>query len=168
VAGWCSLFDMSSRPLPPAARGLAAAITGAVTAARAEDPDAFAAASEHLASLDPDRAGLLLGGMVRSVLEERHPDGLSAEDLQNAVEESVRSAARWFTELDPGVLVVLLTSAFGVHDTGEESARPTPLDVARHAPLLLAHLLDGAPRPFAGYLAGTLAEIERAETVELP
>jgi hypothetical protein len=159
---------MSSRPLPPAARALAAAITETVDAARAADAAAFAAASEHLASLDPARAGLLLGGMVRSVLEERHPDGLATEDLQTAVEESVRSAVRWFPAPDPGVLVVLLTSAFGVHDAGEETTRPTPLDVARHAPLLLAHLLDGAPRPFAGYLAGTLAEIQRAETVETP
>jgi hypothetical protein len=159
---------MSSRPLPPSARALAAAITGAVTAARTEDPAEFAAAGERLAALDPHRTGVVLGAMVRSVLEERHPDGLSTEDLQTAVEECVRSAAGWFPDLDPGVLVVLLTSAFGVHDADEESTRPTPLDVARHAPLLLAHLLTGAPRPFAGYLAGTLAELERAETVELP
>jgi hypothetical protein len=159
---------MSSRPLPPTARALAAAITAAVTAAGAEDAAEFAVAGEQLAAFDPSRAGVLLGGMVRSVLEDRHPDGLSAEDLQTAVEECVRSASRWFTELDPGILVVLLTSAFGVHDADEESTRPTPLDVARHAPLLLAHLLTGAPRPFAGYLAGTLAEVERAETVEMP
>jgi hypothetical protein len=159
---------MSSRPLPPTARALAAAITGAVTAARAQDAAEFVVASEQLAALDPSRAGVLLGGMVRAVLEERHPDGLSTEDLQTAVEECVRSASRWVPELDPGILVVLLTSAFGVHDASEESTRPTPLDVARHAPLLLAHLLTGAPRPFAGYLAGTLAEVERAETVEMP
>jgi hypothetical protein len=159
---------MSSRPLPRPARALGAAITGAVTAARAEDPAGFALATEQLAALDPARAGVVLGGMVRSVLEERHPDGLSTEDLQTAVEDCVRSAARWFPELDPGVLVVLLTSAFGVHDVTEESTRPTPLEIARHGPLLLAHLLSGAPRPLAGYLAGTLAELERAETVELP
>jgi hypothetical protein len=42
------------------------------------------------------------------------------------------------------------------------------MDVALHAPLLVADLLSLSERRLAGYLDAAFTEIARAETVEMP
>jgi hypothetical protein len=55
-----------------------------------------------------------------------------------------------------------------VHEAHEEPRPLDALDVARHAPLLVADLLTTSGSSLTGYLDAALAEIARAETVEMP
>lgn len=154
--------------LPAPARAISAACTDAVDAALATNAAAFDEATGRLAAADPQRVSVVLGALVRSLLEDLHPDGLSGDDLRIVVERCVRSGAGWPSRVDPGVLVVVLTGALGLHDPEEQPPPAAPPDVARQAALLTADLLTAAGRPLAGYLDAAFAELARAETVELP
>jgi hypothetical protein len=158
---------MPSQDLPASARAIAAAITGTVAAARAADPVAFTDAAEPLTRLDPEPLRVVLGAVVRSVLEERHPDGLDSDDLQEALGHCVRTAA-WYPDLDVAVLVVVLTGAFGMHDSEAEPRRIGSVEVSLHAALLLADLLAGTPIALDRHVGSALVELARAETVEMP
>jgi hypothetical protein len=161
-------MSLPSRRWPPSVRAIAEAAEEAVSAARVRDPEPYEAAVARLAALDTARVGLVLGAVVRMLLEELHPDGLAGEDVHAVLDRCARSAVPWVPGVDPAVLVVLLTGALGVHQPDEEAAPPGELDIARHAPLLVADLLDVAGRPLAGYLDLALAEIARSQTMELP
>ncbi|MGY0003511.1 hypothetical protein [Micromonospora sp. I033] len=149
------------RHLPAPAREIAQAATEAVDAARARDAGAYQPAVERLAAAD--RAGLVLGGVVRLLLEESHPDGLAGDDVRQVLERCVRSTATWRPDVDPHVLLVLLASALGVYDPGDDDAPPDPAAIARHAPLLVADLLAATGRPLADYLSAAFAEVARTE-----
>ena len=69
-------MDQNWRHLPPAARPIAAATTEAVDAAQRRDEEALTAAADDLGGLDPAQTGLVLGTLIRLLLEETHPDGL--------------------------------------------------------------------------------------------
>lgn len=163
---------VSPLPLPPAARAVAEACTRAVDAATAQDAQAYAEAVARLVTLDRERVNEVLGSVVRRLLEELHPDGLDADDAQQALERAVRGVVGWFPQVDVTALVVVLGGSLGLHpdstDGGGEAPPVTPLDVARHAPLLVADLLAARRRPLRPYLDAAFAEIARAETVELP
>ncbi|WP_262282649.1 hypothetical protein [Micromonospora sp. MA102] len=148
------------RHLPAPAREIAQAATEAVGAAQARDAAAYEPAVERLAA---DRAGLVLGGAVRLLLEESHPDGLDGDDVRQVLERCVRSTAEWRPDVDPHVLLVLLASALGVYDPGDDDAPPEPAAIARHAPLLIADLLAATGRPLADYLTAAFAEVARTE-----
>ncbi|MFJ8581839.1 hypothetical protein [Micromonospora sp. NPDC093277] len=149
------------RHLPASAREIAGAATEAVAAARDRDAGAYGPAVDRLTAAD--RAGLVLGGVVRLLLEETHPDGLDGDDVRQVLERCVRSAAQWRPEVDPHVLLVLLAGALGVYDPGDDDAPPDPAGIARHAPLLVADLLAAAGRPLEGYLTAAFAEVARTE-----
>lgn len=156
--------------LPPSARAISGAVTDAVAAARAEDPVAFDEAAGRLAALDPAQVSVLLGAVVRSLLEDAHPAGLSGDDLRDVLEQCTRSAG-WASGVEPGVLVVVLTGALGMQDPDDPPAHPAA--VGRHAVLLTAHLLGthrpaAAGRPLADHLAAAVAELARAQTIEMP
>ena len=147
------------------ARTLAAAAADAVTAAAAADPESFDAATARLAGLAAEHVRLVLGGALRSLLEEQHTDGLDGEDVA-AVVAACAGAGAWCPDLDPEVLVVVLAGALGIH---EDEPRPlAPLVVARHAALLAATLLATSARPLDAHLDAALAEVARAQTVEVP
>ncbi len=150
---------------PRGVRPISAAVTDAVTAARAADADGFADAVGRLSTVDPQRVAVLLGWVVRSLLEELHPDGMDGEDLRAVLTGSATAAGTWQSEVDPSVLLVVLTGALGLSDPDEQPVLP-PAAVARNATLLLTHLLG--ERPLARYLDGAFAELERAETIEMP
>ncbi|WP_433614473.1 hypothetical protein ACQP2P_08560 [Dactylosporangium sp. CA-139114] len=147
------------RHLPPAARAIAVASAEAVEAARARDEAAYSDAVERLGGLDPEQTGRVLGAVVRTLLEQRHPDGLDGDDIRAALEHAVRSAGQW-RDVDPQVMVVLLVGALGIHETDEDAPVP-PRALAAHAPLLIDDLLG--ERSFAELLTRAFAEIERAE-----
>lgn len=148
------------RHLPPLARPIAAATSAAVEAAQRRDAEALDGAVSGLAALDPAPVGLVLGTAVRLLLEEGHPDGLDGDAVRDVLEHCVRSSAAWQPEVDPHVLVLLLAGALGVSE--EDGAPPAGPEVsARHAALLLAHLLG--PRPVPPVLVAALAEIERSQ-----
>ncbi|MGC9667803.1 hypothetical protein ACNTMW_14770 [Planosporangium sp. 12N6] len=153
--------------LPEPARSIAAAAVDAVAAARSRDSEAYRPAVARLAGLNPAQTGLVLGAVVRSLLEDLHPDGLTGDDVQAALEHCVRSAADWFPEVDPGVLATLLIGALGVHEPDDGSPAPGPAEVARHAPLLVADLLTRSGRDLAGYLDAAFTEIARGETYDV-
>jgi hypothetical protein len=138
-----------------------------VEAARRSDAAAFEEGAQHLGSLDAERVRVLLGDVVRRLLEAQHLDGLTGDDIASVLERCVGSAAPWFPAVDPGVLVVVLTGALGVLDVEDDPQPVTPLDVARHGCLLVAELL-GPAGDLAPLLEAALAEVARAETQEMP
>jgi len=144
------------RHLPAPARPIAAAATAAVEAVRAGDTTALDEAAERLAALDPAQTGLILGTTVRLLLEDGHPDGLTADDVRAALASCVRS----WPAADPQVVLWLLAGALGVLD--EDGAPPPKPDVlAPQAAVLLADLSAG--RPVEPWLTAALAEIERTQ-----
>lgn len=168
-------MSWSPRELPEPARSIALAVTASVAAAAATDAESFAAATATLAALDPEQVGLVQGAVVRSLLEDLHPDGLAGEDVQEALTACVRSAIGWVPELEPHALVVVLTGALGVHpapdsdlDPDDRPPKVTPADLARHAPLLIAELLAAGGRRLPPYLAAAFLDIRRAELQEMP
>ncbi len=161
-------MSVSGRRLPPAARAIATAVTGAVAAAHSVDADGFAQSTADLAGLDREQVGLVLGAVVRSLLEDLHPDGLDSDDVRTLLERCTRSAVGWFPGLDPGVLLGLLAGALGISEPDGEARPLSAPEVSSHAPILVADLLGVARRPLAGYLDAAFADITRAETMEQP
>ena len=158
-----------------AVRALRTAVLDAVRAAVAADGPGLAESAPALAALDEPRLRIVLGEMLRSAMEELHPDGLSSADAQELIEHCVEQAG-WYPELDPEVLVLVLLGAFGAHDPDQQPAVP-PATVAQHAAVLLVDLLDDQqaqvePAVLTGrverLLNRALAELERAETMEMP
>lgn len=172
--------------LPPAARAIASATTDAIAAAMAGDTAAFDDACSRLLA-DPEHARVILGDAVRLLLEEVLPDGVDGDDLRDIIGRSAQSVAPWFPSVDPGVMVVVLSGALGIHPdtppgpgTGEGRRpelddpwdavppRPSAAAVTQHAVVLLADLLSVRGRPLRGYLEAAFTEMARRETVEQP
>lgn len=166
--------------------GLRRAIGESVDAALTQDAERFTEAAGRLNVQDPQRLVLVQAGVIRSLLEELHPDGLSSADAQDVLRRCVVSAASWCPQVDPSVLVLVLTGALGLaegtgpapaaaHEAESDSdTDPEPVPAAdpaalsQGATLLIADLLTAAGAPLRGYLDAALAELERAETIELP
>jgi hypothetical protein len=171
------------RPASSTPAGLRRAIGESVDAALAEDAERFGEAAGRLAVQDPQRLVLVQAGVIRSLLEELHPDGLSAADAQDVLRRCLASAASWYPQADPGVLVLVLTGALGLAEAAQPAASDSegetdpadservaagPAALSAGAVLLIADLLTAAGAPLAGYLDAALAELERAETIEMP
>jgi len=124
------------------ARPIADAAADAVEAAAERDREAFDTAVGRLAGFDVAQVGLLLGTVVRHALEERHPDGLDSDDVRDTLTAVVSRALEWLDTVDPQVVLLLLAGALGVHEPDPDDP-PVKADVsARHAVLLVAHLVD--------------------------
>jgi hypothetical protein len=141
------------RHLPVAARPIAAAAQAAVAATRKHDDEALGSAVAALAALDPAQVGLILGTCVRLLLEHRHPDGLTGDEVRAVLVAAVRDGA------DPEVTLVLLAGALGLDH--EVEAAPAPATLARDAVLLLTGQLG--EQPVEPWLEAALSEIERAQ-----
>lgn len=177
--------------IPGAARDIVRAITRAVDAARdGDDATAYEAAIARLAT--QPSAGRVLGDVLRLLLEDTHPDGLSADDITLVIGRCHRAAVVWLApeRVDATVLLAALAGALGVHEAGvtyEALDLPRPQadehhdlddsvpirpprwpDYARHAPLLVADLLPFAPATLDAYLERTFAEYAREAREELP
>ena len=141
------------RHLPAAARPVATAVEAAVTAAAGHDDEALDRAVTGLAALEPARVGLVMGTAVRLLLEERHPDGLTADDLRAELRDTVAA----HPGADPQVTLALLAGALGVL---EDDLPIDPSTSARHAAFLLA----GVPvRPL---IDRTMTEIEQTRLTD--
>jgi hypothetical protein len=152
----------------PVARAISRTATSAVEAAVAQDRIAFDRAAGELAGHNPEQVGLVLGAVLRMLLEESHPDGLAGEDVQAVLARCARTNVGWLPGLDVSVLALLLIGALGVHQTAEEAPPADPVEVARHAPLLVVDLLTVTGRPVGDYLDAALTEIAISQTMELP
>lgn len=150
---------------PRSVRVIAESVTAAVGAAQGGDGAGFADAVGRLSTVDPQRVAVVLGWVTRSLLEELHPDGMDGADLRAVLTDCATAAGAWESEVDPSVLLVVLTGALGLSDPDEQPVLP-PAAVARNATLLLTHLLG--ERSLTPYLDAAFAELERAETIEMP
>jgi hypothetical protein len=146
------------RDLPTSARAIAAVATTAVDAANRRDAKAFAAAATVLAATEG--SGLVLGSVVRLLLEEQNQDGFGADEVKAALTDCVTWASTWADDVDPHAVLVLLASALGVLDP-DNTEIPPPGVLARHGALLTASLLG--PRPIDRYLTTAFTEIRRGE-----
>lgn len=182
---------MSWRDLPGPARAIGAAVTRAVDAVGPADREEYEERAAELAAGPVQPTGIVLAAVVRALLEEQHPDGLDADDMQLVIGRCVKGAA-WLPAVDAYAVVAVLASALGVHEAGityDETGEPpkndewrdpdldptpkrkapTPAAYAYHAPLLIADLLAaGGGRSLNPYLDGAFGEILRAETMEMP
>jgi hypothetical protein len=160
------------RPATSTVAGLRRAVSEAVEAALSRDADRFALAADRLAVQDQQRLVLVQAWVLRCLLEHLHPDGLSSADAQDVLRRCLLSTAAWRPQADPGVLVLVLTGALGLadpdSDPGGASLAGGPAALSQGAALLIADLLSAAGSPLAGYLDAAFAELERAETIELP
>lgn len=157
-------------------RALAEAVRAGVAAALGRDEHGLGEAVTRLAATDAEPVRLVVGHVVRSLVEELHPDGLDADDVGELL-RAADTEARWCRDVDATVLLSVVAGALGVHPQEEEDgARPVPVpqqDVTRHALLLVASLLRrrsgaaGAP-DVEPYLSASVDELRRAQTIELP
>ncbi|OZC90436.1 hypothetical protein CH254_02835 [Rhodococcus sp. 06-412-2C] len=149
---------------PAEVRRIADATNDALAAVAAGDSIAFDDAVELLGRSDSAQAGHVHAEMVRTLLEEVYSDGLTGENVQEVLGRTVRGA-HWLPNLDIAGFVEVLTGALGVADTEEQSrSRPRPA----HALLVVADLLAVRRARAETYLRRALAEVRRAETIEMP
>lgn len=158
----------SWRELPAAPRAIATATAETLTAVQSGDPVAFQQASSRLAALDREQVGLVLGAVVRSLLEDLHPGGLSGDDIQDVLARCVSASAACCPAVGADVLLVLLAGSLGIHPDAEEAQPISALQMSTHAPLLIATLVGPSGRSFTAHLDAAFAEIARSETVEMP
>ncbi len=161
-------MNSSWRDLPQPARGIAEATVAAVAAASDAQPDAYRAATAQLAGFGPEQVGIVMGGAVRLLLEDLHPDGLTGDDLRGVLTRCVTGTAGWYPDPDANVLGVLIAGALGVHESDGQRLALAAVDVAAQAPLLIADLVLVADHPLDVYLRAALAEIARTELMDQP
>ncbi|MFF2083647.1 hypothetical protein ACFVVM_07710 [Nocardia sp. NPDC058176] len=151
---------------PTPARAIATTIESAVIAAQAADESEFTTAVTDLAALPAYQVGSVLSTMVRELLEIAHPDGLTGDDIRTVLDAVVRRSITWLPTLDPATVVSILTGALGVDDPDEpDRPRTNPQPAAI---LLIDHLATRARVPAQRIVEHAVAEIARAETVEMP
>jgi len=174
-----------------AAGGLVRMVVHAVdTAISADDVATYGTAIARLAT-EP-AGGRVLGDVLRSLLEDTHPDGFSSDDITLVVGRCYRAAVAWLPpeRVDVSMLLAALAGALGIHEPGityepldppranadeyrdpDDAVRVKPPawpDYAWHAPLLVADLLPFAPATVGGCLGNTFAEYAREAREELP
>jgi hypothetical protein len=156
--------------LPASARAISRATIDAVDAAAAQAAQEFEEATNRLAGAEPEQVRVVLGVVVRAMLEDLHPDGLAGDDLLQLIRDCARASIGWYPQLDVTALVVVLTGALGLHEPEEEPRKFTPLDVARHAPLFIRELLatDRTPKTLGEYFQAAFTQIAQSELTELP
>jgi hypothetical protein len=158
----------SWRQLPPAPRAIASAAADSLTAAQSGDAVAFQQTSSRLAALDREQVGLVLGAVVRSLLEELHPGGLAGDDIEDLLARCTSTSAACFPAVDADVLLVLLAGSLGIHPAAEDPQPVSALQMSTHAPLLIATLVGPSSGSFTAHLDAAFSEIARSETVEMP
>lgn len=150
---------------PAPARAIASTVEAAVAAARATDAPVFDEMVAELAQLPSDQVDAVLAAVVRELLETAHPDGLTGDDVRDVLNAVVRGAAAWQTRLDATAVVGALTGALGI-DESDPHHPPTGLQGA--AILLIDHLATRTRVPVTDAIGRAVAEIARAETIEMP
>jgi hypothetical protein len=157
-------------------RTIRAAVADAVLAATAADAERFDDASTTLAALDQQRLTLVQGAIVRELLENLHPDGLAGEDAQEVLTRTFKAAVIWYPTVDAEAMIAVLMGSLGAADP-DETSQLDQAGIAVHGSLLIADLLtasmesptpDNAAKLLNGLLDSAFAEIQRAETMEMP
>jgi hypothetical protein len=104
----------------PGPRAIGTAITRAVDAARAGDADAYETAVADVAAQPATATGAVLGALVRTLLEEQHPDGLDGDDIQAVLARCYGTTIGWLPpeRIDIPTLVAVVAGALGIHEPG--------------------------------------------------
>jgi hypothetical protein len=156
-----------SSTIPGPARDLVRTVTQAVDAASSGvDAATYEGAIAELTS--QPIAGRVLGDLLRSLLEDTHPEGLDSDDITLVIGRCYRSAAAWLPpeRVDVTMLLTALAGALGIHQPAVEP--PAWPEYAWHAPLLVADLLPFGPVTLGSYLEAAFAEYAREAREELP
>jgi hypothetical protein len=177
--------------IPGPARDVVRAITQAVGTAVSDHDAATYHRTIAQLTIQP-AAGRVLGDVLRSLLEDTHPDGIDSDDITLVIGRCYRTAVAWLPpeRLDVTTLLAALAGALGIHEPGvtyealdlprttaDEYRDPDDTvalkppawpDYAWHAPLLVADLLPFAPTTLDGYLESTFSEYAREAREELP
>ncbi|MER2222962.1 MAG: hypothetical protein ABS976_15340, partial [Rhodococcus sp. (in: high G+C Gram-positive bacteria)] len=85
---------------PKVARDIADATADALAAVRAANRDGLRGAVEELRGLSFEQVSSVHAAIVRELLEDTHPDGLSSEDVQDALTACAKSTIVWLPDLD--------------------------------------------------------------------
>jgi hypothetical protein len=88
------------------------------TAISGEDVATYCGAIARLTT-EP-AGGRVLGDVLRSLLEDTHPDGFSSDDITLVVGRCYRQAVAWLPpeRVDVTVLLAALAGALGIHEPG--------------------------------------------------
>ncbi|GAA5055230.1 hypothetical protein HNP84_006181 [Thermocatellispora tengchongensis] len=173
TVSWRELPHPASwRDLPEPARGIAGAVHEAVKAAMARDHEAYGEAVARLAAADPAQSGLVMGAMVRMLLENLHHGGIASDDVRAVLDRVAGQTARWLPaetlRVDVTALVLMLSGALGVHPGAEEAPPLSPRDTAAYGPLLVADLLAVTSYPLDLCLSAAMGEIATVQTADIP
>jgi hypothetical protein len=177
--------------IPEPARDLVRVLAHAVdTAISSDDAATYDKAAAELANRPT--GGRVLGDVLRSLLEDTHPDGLNSHDITLVIGRCYRAATAWLPpeRVDVTILLAVLTGALGIHepaitdealdlpgsdadgypdpDAAAAVEPPTWPDYAWHAPLLVGDLLPFAPATLGSYLEATFTEYAREAREEHP
>lgn len=128
---------------PRPVQQLADAVATSVGAAQLEDAESYLASLPTLLRQEPDHLRLMLGEVVRTLVESRFPDGIDADDARQLLADTVRWVAGWDGPVDVPALAAVLTGSLGVHPDDADRPDVAPDAVSAAAPLLAAHLLAG-------------------------
>lgn len=138
----------------------------AVAAATAQDREAFAESLRSLSRLDREQLQTLLGTAVQALIEQRHPDGLDAGDVEALVDSTLREAS-WYPAADRDQLLRVLVGALGLTEIDDDERRVDPQAVLAHGILLLSSQVRGVGE-LRRLLDHGLRELHRAQTQEMP
>lgn len=153
---------------PKVARDIADATANALVAVRASDAASLAEAVDDLKNLSFEQVSSVHAAIVRELLEDTHPDGLSSEDVQDALTTCVRATIVWLPDLDAAALAAVYTGALGITDLEDDSFRIGQSAYLRSAVLVIGNLMRGTKKAPATYLHSAIGEIARAQTIEMP
>ena len=171
-------------------------MTRAVDAAGNGDAAAYETDIATVVGLPAAPTGLVLATVTRTLIEELHPEGLDADDVQLVLGRCYRSAHAFLGDaVDVRVLIAVLAAALGIHEAGltyqemdqvetatddwpppahsaeHETATgrpPTPAEFAWHAPLVIADLLAASGRRIGPYLDVAFADLATGAAMDLP
>ena len=171
-----------------AGTALGAAIIAAIEAAQAQAPARLDQLSAALRGPLAAHADTVLSAVVWDLLERQHPEGLDGGDIADALALCVQDGA-WHAEVEVRTLVIVLLGALGVADPAPDAQhsdaqgsdaqddlqdgapipdRPSDAALRRHALLMAASLCRAAGESPSRAVRSAVAEIERAETHEMP
>ncbi|MBM4634885.1 hypothetical protein [Prescottella equi] len=153
---------------PTTPRQIAVTTDAAINAARSADGEQFVEKIENLRLLPFEQVTLVHAGVVRALLEDLHPDGFSGDDIQDALTRVAGAALVWLPGLDISALAAVLTGSLGLTEMSDDAQRIGQSEYLRSAVLVMTDLLATADASPYGYLKAAIAEIARAETVEMP
>lgn len=142
---------------------MVACVKLALTAARDHDVGAFDISLTALSKLDREQLSLLLGTVVQMLLEQRHPDGLDSDDVDQLIDATLTSAA-WYPRTDRDHLVRVILGALGV-TVIEDQPLVDGMAIIGHSLLLLGDQPTAVVRPLIDH---GVSELHRAQTQEMP